>query len=149
MNNLIKTCLLILTLVLLTGCNTTPEKEYITVYEYLDPTTVPVTDPELPAPLPVPDITVNVENIHTLHAVLINTLDNSDELTPDMKRDFKEMLAVTVLLQAEVDPLIRITLDQDNANKQAIYMEKVVNRLEAFKTIIEYYRNQEAVLVVK
>lgn len=146
---LIQVSLAILVLLLITGCQTIPEKEIVTVYKTVPAVTVDVKHPKLPSELPVPDIEYQVINVVTVFESVIKTLTADTVISDEMKESLITSLDVSMRLQAEKDPLIFIALDQDNGNKQAVYFEKLVSRLEAYRKIIEHYRNQEAVILVE
>lgn len=149
MKILIQVTLAILVLLLITGCQTVPEKEIVTVYKTVSPVTVDVKHPELPDELPVPDISYQVINVFTVFEDVMGTLIADETISDETKESLLTSLDLSMRLQAEKDPLIYIALDQDNGNKQAVYFEKLVSRLEAYRSIVEHYRSQKAVILVE
>lgn len=146
---LVQVSLVILALLLVTGCQAVPEKEIVTIYKTVPPLTVEVKHPELPGELSVPDINYQVINVFTVFETVIETLNADVTIPIETKESLITSLDLSMRLQAEKDPLIYIALDQDNGNRQAVYFEKLVSRLEAYRNIIEYYRGQEAVVLIE
>ena len=146
LSNILVTIMLVL---VASACSsTTPPVEQLpptTVVKtvYKEPVYVEVTHPELPERLQVPVIYVEVKTVKTIMTELRKTAAESNQLSPEEMKQFLQWMEFIELLQLQKDPMIMETMDQENAEANAVYLESLIQRLETFREVVDYYRTNE------